>query len=85
VCGVCFGRGSKVTFLDNTDNVNFGWFAYDSIDCHPKKCCPLILNHASKVKIVWLLHNALPLLSQSLKSNPSLWTELRLLNGNGRT
>ncbi len=28
----------KVTFLGNTDNVNFGWFAYDSTDGHPKKC-----------------------------------------------
>ncbi len=35
----------KITFLDNTDNVNFGWFAYDSTDVHPKKCYP-ILNHA---------------------------------------
>ncbi len=35
----------KVTFLGNTDNVNFGWFAYDSTDGHPKKCYP-ILNHA---------------------------------------
>ena len=35
----------KVTFLDNTDNVNFGWFAYDSTDGHQKKCYP-ILNHA---------------------------------------
>ncbi len=35
----------KVTFLGNTDNVNFGRFAYDSTDGHPKKCYP-ILNHA---------------------------------------
>ena len=40
-----FGRVQKVTFLGNTDNVNFGWFAYDSTDGHPKKCYP-ILNHA---------------------------------------
>ncbi len=37
----------KVTFLGNTDNVNFGWFAYDSTDGHPKTCYP-ILNHAAK-------------------------------------
>ncbi len=35
----------KVTFLGNTDNVNFGWFAYDLTNGHPKKCYP-ILNHA---------------------------------------
>ncbi len=35
----------KVTYLGNTDNVNFGWFAYDSTDGHPIKCYP-ILNHA---------------------------------------
>ncbi len=40
-----FGVVQKVTFLGNTDNVNFGWFAYDSTDGHPKKCYP-ILNHA---------------------------------------
>jgi hypothetical protein len=39
------GAVQKVTFLGNTDNVNFGWFAYDSTDGHPKKCYP-ILNHA---------------------------------------
>ncbi len=39
------GVVQKVTFLGNTDNVNFGWFAYDSTDGHPKKCYP-ILNHA---------------------------------------
>ncbi|WP_372825510.1 hypothetical protein, partial [Polaromonas sp.] len=38
-------RTQKVTFFGNTDNVNFGWFAYDSTDGHPKKCYP-ILNHA---------------------------------------
>ncbi len=32
------GVVQKVTFLGNTDNVNFGWFAYDSTDGHPKKC-----------------------------------------------
>ncbi len=41
------GVVQKVTFLGNTDNVNFGWFAYDSTDGHPKKCYP-ILNHAPK-------------------------------------
>ena len=40
------GVVQKVTFLGNTDNVNFGWFAYDSTDGHPKKCYP-ILNHAN--------------------------------------
>jgi len=40
------GVVQKVPFLGNTDNVNFGWFAYDSTDGHPKKCYPLILNHA---------------------------------------
>ncbi len=34
----------KVTFLGNTGNVNFGWFAYDSTDGRPKKCYPF-LNH----------------------------------------
>ncbi len=32
-----WGMVQKVTFLGNTDNVNFGWFAYDSTDGHPKK------------------------------------------------
>ncbi len=41
------GVVQKVTFLGNTDNVNFGWFAYDSTDGHTKKCYP-ILNHAPK-------------------------------------
>ncbi len=41
------GVVQKVTFLGNTDNVNFGWFAYDSTDGHRKKCYP-ILNHAQK-------------------------------------
>jgi hypothetical protein len=40
------GVVQKVTFLGNTDNVNFGWFVYDSTDGHPKKCYP-ILNHAN--------------------------------------
>ncbi len=31
------GVVQKVTFLVDTDNVNFGWFAYDSTDSHPKK------------------------------------------------
>ncbi len=39
------GVVQKVTVLGNTGNVNFGWFAYDSTDGHPKKCYP-ILNHA---------------------------------------
>ncbi len=39
------GVVQKVTFLGNTDHVNFGWFAHDSTDGHPKKCYP-ILNHA---------------------------------------
>ncbi len=39
------GVVQKVTFLGNTDNVNFGWLAYDSTDGHRKKCQP-ILSHA---------------------------------------
>ncbi len=39
------GVVQKVTYLGNTGNVNFGWFAYGSTDGHPKKCYP-ILNHA---------------------------------------
>ncbi len=46
------GVVQKVTFLGNTDNVNFGWFAYDSTDGHPKKCYP-ILNHTNNPTI-WL-------------------------------
>jgi len=34
------GVVQKVTFLGNTNNVNFGWFVYDSTDGHPKKCYP---------------------------------------------
>ncbi len=41
------GVVQKVTFLGNTDNANFEWFAYDSTDGHPKKCYP-ILNHTPK-------------------------------------
>jgi len=39
------GVVQKVTFFGATDNVNFGWFTYDSTDGHPKKCYQ-ILNHA---------------------------------------
>jgi len=42
------GVVQKVPLLGNTDNLNFGWFAYDSTDGHPKKCYP-ILNHARKL------------------------------------
>ncbi len=38
------GVVQKVTFLGNTDHLNFGWFTYDSTDGHPKKCYQ-ILNH----------------------------------------
>jgi len=38
-------RGSKNNVLGNTANVNFGWFAYDATDGHPKKHHPT-LNHA---------------------------------------
>jgi hypothetical protein len=38
------GVVQKVTFLGNTDNVNFGWFADDSTDGHPKKCCQILNN-----------------------------------------
>jgi len=31
-----FGVVQNVTFLGNTDNMNFGWLAYDSTDSHPK-------------------------------------------------
>ncbi len=42
------GVVQKVQLWGNTDNVNFGWFAYDSTDGHPKKCYP-ILTCAAKI------------------------------------
>ncbi len=53
-----YGVIQKVMFLGNTDNVNFGWFAYHSTDGHPKKCYP-ILNHAPNLESCLRLVSAL--------------------------